>query len=218
MGESSREPADREPEAEASPSTRAKILETAESLFARFGFAGVGMRAVADSVGVSKSALFHHFPTKRALWAAVLERSMLEFDRRLSAADSAGGALERMRLWVEAVIDSLVENPSRAPLLLRSLFEVEDEEPVDAPAREVLSRVLGRVAAGLEAGIAAGEIRPVSVPHTLQSLIGLTVFHFASGDFGEDLLGAPVFSAAEIRRRKDHVIGFMERALRAHPE
>jgi len=177
------------------------------------------MRAVADSVGVSKSALFHHFPTKRALWAAVLERSMLEFDARIAAAaDRAGTALERMRLCIEAVIDSLVENPARAPLLLRSLFEVEDEEPVDAAAREVLERVLGRVAAGLEAGIVSGELRPVSVPHTLQSLIGLTVFHFASGDFGEDLLGAPLFSAAEIRQRKEHVIAFMERALRAHPD
>jgi AcrR family transcriptional regulator len=210
---------DDERETESSPSTRGKILENAESLFARFGFAGVGMRAVADSVGVSKSALFHHFPTKRALWAAVLERSMLEFDARLSAAaDRAGGALERMRLWIEAVIDSLVENPSRAPLLLRSLFEVEDEEPVDAAAREVLQRVLGKVAAGLEAGIASGEIRRVSVPHTLQSLIGLTVFHFASGDFGEDLLGAPLYSAAEIRRRKEHVTSFMERALRAQSD
>ena len=205
-----------EGEVESSPSTRGKILETAESLFARFGFAGVGMRAVADSVGVSKSALFHHFPTKRALWAAVLERSMLEFDVRISAAaDRAGDALERMKLCIDAVIDSLVENPSRAPLLLRSLFEVEDEEPDDAAARDVLQRVLGKVAAGLEAGIAAGEIRPVSVPHTLQSLIGLTVFHFASGDFGEDLVGAPLYSAAEIRRRKEHVISFMERALRA---
>ena len=208
-----------EREPESSPSTREKIVETAEGLFARFGFAGVGMRAVADSVGVSKSALFHHFPTKRALWAAVLERSMLEFDARIElAAGRAGTALEQMRLCIEAVIDSLVENPARAPLLLRSLFEVEDEEPVDAAARAVLERVLGRVAAGLEAGIAAGEIRPVSVPHTLQSLIGLTVFHFASGDFGEDLLGAPVFSAAEIRARKEHVVAFMERALRATPE
>ena len=208
-----------EREPESSPSTREKIVETAEGLFARFGFAGVGMRAVADSVGVSKSALFHHFPTKRALWAAVLERSMLEFDARIAAAaDRAGTALERMRLCIEAVIDSLVENPARAPLLLRSLFEVEDEEPVDAAAREVLDRVLGRVPAGLEAGIVSGELRPVSVPHTLQSLIRLTVFHFASGDFGEDLLGAPLFSAAEIRQRKEHVIAFMERALRAHPD
>jgi AcrR family transcriptional regulator len=206
---------DREPESEGSPSTRSKILETAESLFARFGFAGVGMRAVADSIGVSKSALFHHFPTKRALWAAVLESSMLDFEARiLAAADRGKSALDALRLSLEAVIDALAENPSRAPLLLRSLFEVE-EEPADAEAQAVLHRVLAKVAAGLEAGIAAGEIRPVSVPHTLQTLIGMTVFHFATGDFGEDVLGAPLYSAAEIRKRKEHVVSFMDRALRA---
>ncbi len=32
---------------EMSPSTRGKILDAAESLFARFGSAGVGMRAIA---------------------------------------------------------------------------------------------------------------------------------------------------------------------------
>ena len=209
----------REPESESSPSTRTKIVETAESLFARFGFAGVGMRAVADAVGVSKSALFHHFPTKRALFMAVMESSLLDFEARIVAAGERGAsAFDALRLSVEAVIDALAENPARAPLLLRSLFEVEDEEPADAPADAVLHRVLAKVAAGLEAGIAAGEIRPVSVPHTLQTLIGMTVFHFATGDFGEDVLGAPLYSAAEVRKRKEHVVSFMERALRAHAD
>jgi AcrR family transcriptional regulator len=207
---------DNERDSESSPSTRSKILETGESLFAKFGFAGVGMRAVADSVGVSKSALFHHFPTKRALWAAVLESSMLDFEARIvAAADRGVDSLDALRLSIEAVIDALVENPARAPLLLRSLHEVEDEEPADAAARIVLHRVLAKVASGLEAGIASGEIRDVSVPHTLQTLIGMTVFHFATGDFGEDVLGAPLYSAAEIRKRKEHVVAFMDRALRA---
>ena len=48
----------------------------------------------------------------------------------------------------------------------------------------------------------AGELRAVSVPHTIQSLIGLTVYPFASGAFGDELLGAGVFSAAEVDRRK----------------
>ena len=206
-------------EAERSPSTRDKVLDTAESLFARFGFAGVGMRAVAESAGVSKSGLFHHFPTKRELWAAVLERSMLKFDARLAAADArAHTAQERIRLFVDGVIDALVENPARAPLLLRSLFEIEDEEPADEPARAVLQRVLARIAAALDQGVREGELRAVSVPHTLQTLIGLTVFHFASGEFGEELVGAPLYSAAEIRRRKDHVIDFIERALAARKD
>ena len=206
-------------EVEASPSTREKILDTAESLYARFGFAGVGMRAVAESVGVSKSALFHHFPSKRELWAAVHERCFLEFDSRLEAADArARDAHERLRLFVESAIDSLVENPARAPLLLRSLFEVDNEEPADQAARAVLQRVLARVAAGLEHGMQSGELRRAPVQHTVQTLIGMTVFHFATGDFGEELFGAPLYSAAEIRQRKDHVIDFIERALRATPD
>jgi AcrR family transcriptional regulator len=206
-------------ERERSPSTREKILDTAESLFARFGFAGVGMRAVADSVGVSKSALFHHFASKRELFAAVLERSLLEFDARLAAADArAGNARERVELFVSGVIDALVENPARAPLLLRSLFEVDYDEPADQAARSVLQRVIARVAAGLEQGMATGELRRVPVQHTVQTLIGMTVFHFATGEFGDELLGAPLFSATEIRRRKDHVIDFIERALSARPD
>jgi len=204
---------------ESSPSTREKILDTAESLYARFGFAGVGMRAVAESVGVSKSALFHHFPSKRELWAAVHERCFLEFDSRLEAADArARDAHERLRLFVESAIDALVENPARAPLLLRSLFEVDNEEPADQAARAVLQRVLARVASGLEDGMASGELRRAPVQHTVQTLIGMTVFHFATGEFGEELFGAPLYSAAEIRQRKDHVIDFIERALRATPD
>jgi hypothetical protein len=53
----------------------------------------------------------------------------------------------------------------------------------------------------------------VPVQHTVQTLIGMTVFHFATAEFGEELLGAPLYSAAEIRRRKEHVIDFVERAL-----
>jgi len=206
-------------ENEVSSSTREKILETAESLYARFGFAGVGMRAVAESVGVSKSALFHHFPSKRELWAAVHERCFLEFDARLAEADArAGNAYERLRLFVESAIDALVENPARAPLLLRSLFEVDHDEPADRAARDVLQRVLARVATGLEHGMASGELRRAPVQHTVQTLIGMTVFHFATGDFGEELFGAPLYSATEIRQRKDHVIDFIERALCARPD
>jgi hypothetical protein len=47
----------------------------------------------------------------------------------------------------------------------------------------------------------------------MQSLIGMIVFHFASGDFGDEMLGRPVFSSQEIRRFKQHLSSFIRNGL-----
>jgi hypothetical protein len=59
----------------------------------------------------------------------------------------------------------------------------------------------------------AGFFRPASAGHTLQTLIGATVYHFASGEFGDEMIGRPMFSASEVRRRKDEVKGLIHRGL-----
>ena len=55
-------------------SSRERILDAAESLFARRGYAGVGLRELAEMVGLGKSSLFHHFASKPQLHAAVCAR------------------------------------------------------------------------------------------------------------------------------------------------
>ena len=196
----------------ASPSTRVKILETAEALFARDGYAGVGMRAVAEAVGIGKSSLFHHFESKLSLYVAVVERSLLAIDARVAAIVSQpDDPLASLRRWIEVVIDTLAADPNCARLLLRTLVEApivaaEDAERID----RIIQRMLGHVEASLRAGIALGQLRKTSIPHTIQSLIGMTVYHFASGEFGDELMGQAIFSAAEVRRRKQHVVSFLE--------
>ena len=197
-----------------STSSREKILDTAEPLFARFGFAGVGLREVADRVGMGKSSLFHHFPSKVRLYVAVLERVFREFDESLTSADRGSAPLDQLHGWVEVVVQKLAEHPTWAALLLRSLFEGdvidgEDQGRIDA----LFSRIIARVSSALDQGIAAGVIRPVSIPHTIQSLIGMTVFHFASGDLGEDLLGEPIYSGRQVAARLEHVHAYIDHAL-----
>ncbi len=51
---------------------RQQILEHALPLFARHGFAGTTTRRIADAAGVSEALLFKHFPTKSAIYAAIL--------------------------------------------------------------------------------------------------------------------------------------------------
>ena len=201
-----------------STSSREKILDTAEPLFARFGFAGVGLREVADRVGMGKSSLFHHFPSKVRLYVAVLERVFREFDESLTSADRGSAPLDQLHGWVEVVVQKLAEHPTWAALLLRSLFEGdvidgEDQGRIDA----LFSRIIARVSSALDQGIAAGVIRPVSIPHTIQSLIGMTVFHFASGDLGEDLLGEPIYSGRQVAARLEHVHAYIDHALGVPP-
>lgn len=58
------------------PSTREKLLDCAESLFAEQGLAGVSLRTINAEAGLSPAALHYHFKTKKALVEALLERRM----------------------------------------------------------------------------------------------------------------------------------------------
>ena len=53
--------------------SRAKAVAVATELFATAGFKGTSVAAVAAKTGLSQSGLLHHFPSKAALLAAVLE-------------------------------------------------------------------------------------------------------------------------------------------------
>jgi AcrR family transcriptional regulator len=57
-----------------SEKTRTVILDAALEVFAESGYRSGSLRNVADRVGMSEAGLLHHFPSKSALLAAVLER------------------------------------------------------------------------------------------------------------------------------------------------
>jgi AcrR family transcriptional regulator len=198
---------------------RDKIVEAAEELFARRGYAGVGLSEIAESVGLGKSTLFHHFRSKAQLYAAVVERILAQIELALMRSLAAGGSpAARLDRWIDTIIDVLGERPEHARLLLRSLFEDDEltgELAEEQAANDTLTRIVESVAALLREGMANGELRVASIPHTIQSLIGVIIYHFASGDFGHELLRRPLFSAAEVRRRKEEVKSLVHHGLLA---
>lgn len=205
----------------AAPSSRDKILDVAEALFAQRGFSGVGMREVADRAGLGKSSLFHHFRTKVQLYnevaLRVLERIHTCLQPTLNSADSS---TEKLESWVDALIDGLVDHPTTARLLLRGLFEDEIAES-DAQALEV-EQTLMSILAGFQElireGVKDGEFRPLDAGDATQTMIGLTVYHFASGEIGESILAGPIFSADAIDRRKRETRLILRRAFSANAD
>jgi AcrR family transcriptional regulator len=65
---------------------RQRILEVARELFMTRGYRGVSTRVIAENVGVTQPALYHHFGGKEELYAAVLEHELATISRRLRAA------------------------------------------------------------------------------------------------------------------------------------
>lgn len=49
---------------------RLNLARKAVPLFSQHGYSGLGMRKIAAELGVSKSALYHYFPTKKDLFLA----------------------------------------------------------------------------------------------------------------------------------------------------
>src|SRR5882724_4148296 len=187
-------------------SSRDKILDAAEALFAKRGYAGVGLSELAEVVGLGKSSLFHHFENKAQLYAAVTARILGRIETHLVRSLAKGGdPLARLERWLDELVDLLAEHPTYARVLLRSLFE-DDDLPGDLPeeleAHRAIDSMFGSVGALMREGTGAGLFRSVSVPHFLLNLVGLTVFPFASGEFGAEVLGKDLFDAAEVRRRK----------------
>jgi AcrR family transcriptional regulator len=51
---------------------RASIIKASQSVFVEKGFNGTTTRELAEAAGVSEALLFKHFPSKEALYSAIL--------------------------------------------------------------------------------------------------------------------------------------------------
>jgi len=197
--------------------SRDKILDAAETLFAKRGYAAIGLRELAEVVGLGKSSLFHHFRTKAQLYAAVTARILVRIEGRLVRSLAAGGdPLVRLERWLDDLVDLLAENPTYARVLLRSLFE-DDDLPGDLPeeieGRRAIGDMMAAVGGLLREGMSAGLFRAVHVNHFLLTLVGVTVFPFASGEFGAEVLGKDLFDPTEVRRRKREIRALLRSGL-----
>ena len=151
--------------------TKARLVAVAREMFARSGHSGVAMQDVCAEAGVTRGALYHHFPGKNGLFRAVCEQVATDVTARVAAAAQA-----RPDAW------------SRLVAGCRSFLEVSAQDDVrrilltDAPSvlgwaqlRELDARHgLGLVKIGIRRAIQEGAIEsgPVdTLAHMLVSAL-----------------------------------------------
>jgi TetR/AcrR family transcriptional regulator len=137
---------------------RSAILVAARHEFARRGFRGASTAAIAAGAGCSEPTLYKHFPSKQALFAAVLTDATEAMGAKVRAliAESSGPMAGMVAIAEHAATDPLIVEIIRLRMLAASLV---DEPDVHVALAASLNDVIRGMAANIAAGQAAGEVR-----------------------------------------------------------
>ena len=137
---------------------RAVTVETVLELAAEQNPGEITTTVIAERMGVTQGALFRHFPSKDALWQAVMawvaERLMRRIERAAADVDSPLAALEAMFM---AHVEFVAEHPG-VPRLLFGELQKAETTPAKRMAQTLIRRYGERLRALLERGKACGEL------------------------------------------------------------
>lgn len=86
-------------------SSRTLILDTAAELFSTLGYAGTGIRQIANAVGIQPASVYHHFTSKDRILEEILRIGLTQTLRCTRATVEVLPAEANCRDKVEAAID-----------------------------------------------------------------------------------------------------------------
>jgi TetR/AcrR family transcriptional repressor of nem operon len=114
---------------EAEASSKDRILFEATAIAQAHGYGGLNVRTLAEQVGIKAASLYHHFPSKAHLAAAVAKRYAQDSAATLEAlATEAGDAKSCLRRYPQTFRRSL-ENGNRICLCSFMTAEYDDLPP-----------------------------------------------------------------------------------------
>src|SRR4051812_15362885 len=105
---------------------REEILDAATCLFAEHGFSDAVTQLLAEKLQVGKGTIYRHFPSKRELFLAAVDRVLRHLRECVEASiATVDDPLERIAQAVRAYLAFFAENPEFVELLIqeRALFK-----------------------------------------------------------------------------------------------
>lgn len=119
---------------------QAGIVTAVLALAAQRSPASITTGDIAALLGVTQGAVFRHFPSKEAIWLAVMEWVESNLHAALEAAERAApSAWDGLRAVFMAHVAFVVQYPG-VPRLIFSELQQHDDTPLKAKVRSVLGR------------------------------------------------------------------------------
>lgn len=148
--------------------TRRAILDAALRRFGEQGYVATSTAAIAADAGVSQSALFHHFPDKRAVFAEVLREAIAAYDAEVrTAALAAKRPVDIVLAGCRRSLE-LATDPAWARIVVMDAPVVLDEA-----AMRDLDAAMGRATTlfGLQFLVSTGDLDPSTDVEALATVI-----------------------------------------------
>ncbi|WP_199256160.1 TetR/AcrR family transcriptional regulator [Mycolicibacterium mengxianglii] len=160
--------------------TRQRLIDVAIELFKRHSVAGTSLQMISDELGLTKSAIYHHFRTRDELLSAVIEPIVSEVATLVDAAEAHRNARARADHMLTGYAALAASNRQLLPLLTGDPSVVELLRT--RPAWGAVVRRQMAVLAAVESGL-GGQVNAAVVMSGIASAAGADY-----GDVGDDTL------------------------------
>ena len=155
---------------------RGIILAAALDTFSLYGIHGTRIEKVAERAGVSKTNLLYYYPSKEALYLAVLQQILDVWLAPLKAFREDLAPLVAIREYIRLKLEVSRDNPQASRLFC---LEMLQGAPVlNAKLSGALKALVEEKSAIIAGWIASGKLAPVD-PHHLIFMIWASTQHYA---------------------------------------
>ncbi len=176
------------------------MLRRAVDLFNRQGYDGTSMGDIARELGLTKSAIYHHVPSKEHLLSAALDEALGELTAAIDEAVDAHpdtSAHDRLRAAVHRSVAILVAHLPAVTLLLRVRGNSEVELAALKRRRALDDKLAGLVAAAVEEGSVRADVPADLISRLLFGMVNsLVEWYHPGGPVDAEVLADAVTSMA----------------------
>ena len=192
--------------------TKDQILAVALHHFAADGSSGTSLNAIADEVGIRRQSLLHHFPSKEALYRAVLFASFADWTHLVD--EAIGGTREgwpQVERMLRAAFTFFEDHPDFVRLVR---WEALEGGPILRDELSVLLKPLfDRGADFLQREMDAGRLRRYDARQLLLTGYGAVLSYLSDGQLMTGLLEHDPLSPEALAIRREHVIDVLRTAV-----
>jgi TetR/AcrR family transcriptional regulator len=154
---------------------RARILRAALKIFSAKGYDGTRIAEIAEQAGLPKANVYYYFPSKEAIYRAIIHDLIQGWNVALACIDPAREPADAIAAYIEAKLAYSRQHPAESKIFANEVIRgARFLSRGDIAGMQAITRAKRAV---VEGWIAQGKLRPIDPRHFFILLWSATQFY-----------------------------------------